>query len=100
MAALKAARRKRLPRSAFAYPRTRSYPIDTVARARNALARAAQSKTKGTYAHVARAVRRRYGNKVATVGRKKGTVSGPGYRKRRSSGRRRSGTTKQARARR
>ena len=87
---MKAARRKRLPASAFAYPRTRSYPIDTVKRARNALARAAQSKTMGTYAHVARAVRRRYGNKVATVGRKKGTVSGPGYRKGKGGGKRRS----------
>lgn len=81
MAPLKARRRSKLPASAFAYPRTRKYPIDTVARARNALARAAQSGTSGTYAHVARKVRARYGNKVATVGRKRGTVSSPGYRK-------------------
>jgi hypothetical protein len=79
--ALRAARRKRLPSSAFAYPRQRKYPIDTVARARNALARAAQSHTSGSYQHVARAVRRRHGNRVATVGRAKGTVSRPGYRK-------------------
>jgi hypothetical protein len=79
---VKAARRKALPSSAFAYPRTRSYPIDTPARARNALARAAQSKTKGSYAHVARAVRKRYGNRVATVGPAKGKLSGPGLRKR------------------
>jgi hypothetical protein len=105
--ALKAARRKRLPKSAFAYPSTRSYPIDTVKRARNALARAAQPQTKGSYAHVARAVRRKWGNRVATVGRKRGTVSGPGYRKggkRRSSGKRRStrrrSPTKLARSRR
>lgn len=78
---MKASRRKKLPSKAFAYPKTRSYPIDTVSRARNALARAAQSKTKGTYAHVARAVRRRYGNKVASVGPKRGMVSRPGYRK-------------------
>jgi hypothetical protein len=87
MPPLRAARRRRLPRSSFAYPRTRSYPIDTVRRARNALARAAQPQTKGSYAHVARAVRRKWGNRVATVGRKRGTVSAPGYRKtRRSSG--------------
>ena len=81
MAALRAARRKRLPASAFAYPRTRSYPIDTLARARNALARAAQSNTKGSYAHVARAVRRRYGDAVKTVGPRAGKVSSPGLRK-------------------
>jgi hypothetical protein len=79
--ALRAAQRTRLPRSAFAYPRQRKYPIDTLARAKNALARAAQSKTRGTYQHVARAVRRRYGEKVVSVGRKRGTVSSPGYRK-------------------
>jgi hypothetical protein len=90
MATLRASRRKRLPSSAFAYPRQRKYPIDTLARARNALARAAQSGTSGSYAHVARAVRRRYGNKVATVGRKRGTVTRPGYRKRSRSKRSRS----------
>jgi hypothetical protein len=79
---MKASTRKRLPRSAFAYPRTRSYPIDTKARARNALARAAQKGTKGSYAHVARAVRRRYGNKIASVGKKRGTVTRAGYRRR------------------
>jgi hypothetical protein len=73
---------KRLPSSAFAYPRTREYPINTPKRARNALARAAQRGTSGSYSHVARAVRRRYGNRVATVGRRRGTVSSPGYRKR------------------
>jgi hypothetical protein len=74
---------KRLPSSAFAYPRTREYPINTKKRARNALARAAQRGTSGSYSHVARAVRRKYGNKVASVGRKRGTVSSPGYRRKR-----------------
>ena len=78
--ALKAARRRRLPKSAFAYPSRRAYPIDTVARARNALSRAAQSGTSGTYAHVARAVRKKYGNRVASVGPKRGTVTKPGYK--------------------
>jgi hypothetical protein len=79
--AISASKRRSLPRSAFAYPSTRSYPIDTPKRARNALARAAQPGTKGSYSHVARAVRRRYGNKIASVGRKRGTVSRAGYRK-------------------
>jgi hypothetical protein len=74
---------KRLPSSAFAYPKTRQYPINTVKRARNALSRAGQSNTSGTYAHVARAVRRRYGNRVATVGKAKGTTTRPGLRRRR-----------------
>jgi len=72
---------KRLPSSAFAYPKTRQYPINTVKRAKNALARAAQPGTSGTYAHVARAVRKRYGNKIASVGKKRGTTTRAGYRK-------------------
>lgn len=71
----------KLARSDFAYPSKRAYPINTKARARNALSRAAQSGTSGTYAHVARAVRKRYGNAVASVGTKRGTVSAPGYRR-------------------
>lgn len=66
---MKAKARKRLPDSAFAYPKTRRYPIDTKARARNALARSAQSKTSGSYAAVAKAVRKRYG-KAITIGGK------------------------------
>jgi hypothetical protein len=92
--ALSSRRRKALPKSKFAYPRQRKYPIDTVKRARNALARAAQAHTSGTYQHVARAVRKRWGNRVATVGPTRGTVSAPGYRR---GGRRR---RKAARARR
>lgn len=51
---------KRLPSSSFAYPKTRQYPINTKARARNALSRAAQKGTSGDYATVRRAVNRRY----------------------------------------
>lgn len=83
--ALSAKRRRALPRSAFVYPSSRRYPIDTLARARNALARAAQKGTSGSYSTVARKVRAKWGNRVATVGRKRGTVTGPGYRKRRPS---------------
>lgn len=77
---MKAARRKRLPNSSFAYPRTRKYPIDTKARARNALARAAQSNTSGSYSHVAKAVRRKWGDAIPTVGRAQGRVNKPGKR--------------------
>ena len=79
--ALSAKQRARLPASSFAYPRTRSYPIDTPSRARNALARAAQKGTKGSYSHVARKVRAKYGNRIASVGRARGTTSRPGYRR-------------------
>lgn len=74
----------KLPASAFAYPKTRQYPINTVKRARAALSRAAQSGTSGTYQHVARAVRRKHGNAVASVGKKRGVVHRAGYRKRRA----------------
>jgi hypothetical protein len=83
MARLSAASRRRLPSSAFAYPKQRRYPINTPSRARNALARAAQKGTFGSYSHVARKVRKRYGGKVASVGRARGTTSRPGYRRRR-----------------
>ena len=66
--ALKAARRRALPRGSYVYgPKSsvggkgrKAYPIDTKARARNALSRAAQSKTGGTYARVERAVNRKW----------------------------------------
>jgi hypothetical protein len=79
-------RRRNLPASSFAYPSRRAYPIDTIGRARNALARASQPNTFGSYGHVARAVRRKWGNRVSTVGPRRGTVSAPGHRR---SGRRR-----------
>lgn len=78
---MKAGKRKKLKKRDFAYPKARKYPIDTKARAKNALARAAQSGTSGSYEHVAKAVRAKYGDAVASVGRKKGTTGGPGYRK-------------------
>ena len=57
---MRAAVRRRLPERAFAYPKQRKYPIDTPKRARNALARAAQSKTTGSYRTVERKVNKRY----------------------------------------
>jgi hypothetical protein len=81
MANLNTRRRNALPASAFAYPASRRYPIDTKARARNALARAAQPGTSGSYAHVARAVRRKWSDKIPTVGPTRGTVTRPGLRR-------------------
>jgi hypothetical protein len=78
---MKAARRKALPKSAFALPSKRQYPIDTKARARNALARASQPNTASNYQTVAKAVRKKWGNKIASTGTAKGTVARPAYRK-------------------
>lgn len=60
MARLTAAQRRRLPASAFVYPKTRSYPINDPEHARNALARAAMRKTKGSLKKVRAVVGRRY----------------------------------------
>jgi len=71
--ALTSRQRNRLPKSAFAYPSQRKYPVPTKAQARkagisekqrlathrNALSRAAQSGTSGSYRHVARKVNAR-----------------------------------------
>jgi hypothetical protein len=71
--ALTAKQRSKLPRSAFAYPAQRKYPVPTTAQARkagisekqrlamhrNALSRAAQKSTSGSYRHVAAHVNRR-----------------------------------------
>ena len=61
---------KKLKSSEFAYPEERKYPINTKARARNALARAAQSGTAGSYQTVAKKVRRKYPS-IKTGGKKK-----------------------------
>ena len=48
MARLTGRQRRKLPKSKFALPGKRRYPIDTKARARNALARASQNESKAT----------------------------------------------------
>jgi hypothetical protein len=48
------------PKSAVGGKGRKSYPIDTPARARAALSRAAQKGTGGSYAKVEKAVNRRY----------------------------------------
>lgn len=81
--ALTAKQRNALPDSAFAYPKTRRYPVPTKAQAqragiserqrvatlRNALSRAAQRNTSGSGRHVRRAVARRHAGTVASVKR-------------------------------
>lgn len=47
MAKLNANRRNALPKSDFALPESRKYPVDTKARAANAKARATQMEEKG-----------------------------------------------------
>jgi hypothetical protein len=79
--ALTAKQRNALPASAFAYPSRRAFPVPTKAQARragisekqrlglhrNALSRAAQAKTSGSYRHVSSKVAARSGGKVASV---------------------------------
>ncbi len=59
MAKLTAAVRKRLPSTAFAYPKTRRFPIHDRAHARDALARASHAGP-ATLAVVRAAVHRRF----------------------------------------
>jgi hypothetical protein len=82
--ALTAKQRNALPNSAFAYPKTRSYPVPTKAQARKAgisetdrlkthraaLSYAGRASTSGSYRHVARHVANRSGGAVKTVKRK------------------------------
>lgn len=60
MAKLTGKQRKNLPKSKFALPGKRRYPIDTKARARNALARAAQNESKSTQKTIRAKVTRRW----------------------------------------
>lgn len=55
MAKLTTARRKKLPKSKFALPGSRRFPVDTCARAANAKARATQGVKKGTISKSTRA---------------------------------------------
>lgn len=83
--ALTAKQRSKLPKSAFAYPSQRKFPVPTKSQAqkagisdkqrlglyRNALSRAAQKGTSGSYSHVAGKVRARAGGKIKSVARGK-----------------------------
>lgn len=52
--------RQKMPDSQFGLPAQKKYPIDTVARARNALARAAQNATPAEQAQIKRRVKSKY----------------------------------------
>ena len=52
--------REKIKSKNFAYPDKKAYPIQDKAHARNALARAAQDKTSGSYSHVAAKVHAKY----------------------------------------
>jgi hypothetical protein len=64
VARLTAAQRRALPDSAFAIPSRRAYPIHDASHARNALARAAQRKTRGAESTVKAKVRKRYRKRI------------------------------------
>lgn len=68
MAKLTSKQRKKLPKSKFALPGARRYPIDTKARARNALARAAQNESKSTQKTIRARVTKRYPSLKKTGG--------------------------------
>lgn len=60
MAKLSSSARARLPSSDFVFPETRRYPIDTAARARNALSRVGAFGTETEKREVCSAVADRY----------------------------------------
>lgn len=70
MAKLTSKQRRKLPKSAFALPGSRRYPIDTKARARNALARAAQNESKSTRKTIRAKVTKKFPS-LKKTGRKK-----------------------------
>jgi len=71
MARLTTKKRKSLPRSSFAVPSKRGYPIHDKSHARNALARVEQFGTEAEKATVKAKVRARYPD-IEVDGKKKG----------------------------
>lgn len=71
MAKLTGKQRSKLPKSKFAMPGKRAFPIDTKARARNALARVSQHGTKAQQKKVRAAVTKRYPSLKKTGGSRK-----------------------------
>lgn len=67
-----AKRRNRMKASSFGVSSKRKYPLDTAARARNALARVAQHGTSTEQAQVRKKVRARYPS-IAVGGKKRKT---------------------------
>jgi hypothetical protein len=75
MATLKTKRRNKLPKTAFAIPSQRLYPIDTKARARAALAYSARPTTRGSYTTVRKAVVKRYPDLAKASQKRKGPTT-------------------------
>lgn len=69
MSTLNAKRRNALPKSEFALPESRKYPVDTKARAANAKARATQMENQGKLSAASKAKIDAKANKV--LGKKK-----------------------------
>ena len=67
MARLTSGERKGLATSQFAIPSKRAYPIDTINRGRNALARASEFASPAERAEISRKVHARY----PSIGKKK-----------------------------
>ena len=67
---MRAAKRNRLPKSSFALPSKRKYPIDTKKRAKAALSYAARSDTEGSYSTIRAKVLKRYPSLKKKTGRK------------------------------
>lgn len=70
MARLTAKRRRRLPKSKFALPGSRKYPVDTRARAANAKARSTQQYKKGRISRSTRDRIHARANRVLKKGKK------------------------------
>lgn len=70
MSKLNAKKRNALPKSEFALPESRKYPVDTKARAANAKARASQMEAKGKLSPSAKAKIDAKANKVLGKGKK------------------------------
>ena len=60
MSVLTPKQRKRLPKTAYAIPSKKKYPINDIAHARNALARVAANGTSAEKAQVKRAVYKKF----------------------------------------
>lgn len=69
---LTAKKRSAMPKSQFAIPSKKAYPIDTPNRARNALSRVAENGTPAQKTQVRKAVKRKYPSiQVSGIGKKK-----------------------------
>lgn len=95
--AITSKQRKKLPSSAFALPGQRKYPMPTKSQAKkagiseaqrvrlgkNALARSTNKRTAGSYPKIAKVARSRFGEKIASTSKSRGTTNKPGTRKKR-----------------